>query len=427
MGAFIRTAIFSVSFKSRRTGSDSDARGTGLTEALGEVVRSGFGGDGCFFEGAFFAFFDKQCFVVGRVEGKINGLVQPGGEQDGVGEFNAVDALAGGGEQKFSLENGVGEVLKNFDVLAAALVDGDVHVPGFGHGEGGLGFHAKLAHRLTVALEVDACPVDDGESALLGGDFEAVGARCFTGGGDKGGRGAVFVLENGGDIVFDFDFVETSELAEATNAVRHAEEPLEQIKVVRALVHEDAAALPFPGAAPAAGGVVIISAEPVGDLPVNAADGAEFTGINEVLDLLEDGVGALVEHGREDFALVGVGGDEAFAVGLVNGDGFFNQHMKSGLEGGDADGGVGEVGGADEDGIDFAAQDHFMDIGEGGFAFLGGGDGANAFAKGGDAEAGHFARADVCKVCLAHVAESYDAKSYIVHAGESREGVRREK
>ena len=95
----------------------------------------------------------------------------------------------------------------------------------------------------------------------------------------------------------------------------------------------------------------------VGDFPVDATDGTEFTAVDEVFDLLEAGVGAHVEHGGEDFVLVRVGGDEALAVGLVNGDGLFHKNVEAGLKGGDADGGVAEVRGADEDGVEMCIRD----------------------------------------------------------------------
>jgi hypothetical protein len=211
--------------------------------------------------------------------------------------------------------------------------------------------------------------------------------------------------------------MEAAKLAEAAHALGHAEQPLEQVQIVRALVHEHAAALALPGAAPAAGGVVVVGAEPVGDFPVNAPHLAELAAVDEVLDFLEGGVRAHVEHGGEDFLFVGVGGDEALTVGFVDGDGLFDQDVKPGVERLDADGGVGEVGRADEDGVDVAGADHFIDVGEGLLSLQQGGQGADALAQGGHAQSGHLAGADVMKVGFAHVAEADDAESDVFHSG----------
>jgi hypothetical protein len=117
------------------------------------------------------AFFDEDALVVGGGHGELDGFVMPSGEEDGVGEFDAADAFFCQGEQFLVLRNGVGEVLQDLDVLAADLIEMDIHVPAFGHGEGGIGLHAEFDHGLAVAPEVDTGAVGDGEAALL---FEAV-------------------------------------------------------------------------------------------------------------------------------------------------------------------------------------------------------------------------------------------------------------
>ncbi len=314
----------------------------------------------------------------------------PGGKQDGIGEFDAADALFCWGEEFLAIEDRVGEVLQDLDVLTASVSSWDIHVPGLWHGEGGFCFHAELAHLRAIALEVDVGAIGDGDAALLGGDFQFVHAGGFTGGSDEGGSGAVVVFHDGGDIVFDFDFVETAKFAEATDLLRHAKKPLEEVQIVRALVHENASALALPGAAPAAGGIVVIGAEPVGDLPVDAADFAQFTAIDEVLQFLEGGVRAHVEHGGEDFALVCVRSDQAFTVGFMNGDGLFHQDMQAGVECFDPDRGVGKVRRADQDGVDATRADHFADIGERMLTLELGWQDAKAFAHRGDAEAWDF-------------------------------------
>lgn len=227
--------------------------------------------------------------------------------------------------------------------------------------------------------------------------------------------GAVRVAEVSGDIVFDFDVVIAAELAEAGDLVGHAEEPLIEVEVMGALVEEDAAAFAFPCGAPAAGSVVGFGAEPVGAVPEDAADGAEFAVGDETLDLLVDGVGAELEHGAEDLLGALVGGDETFAVGFVDGEGFFDHDMEAGVERGDAHGGVEVVRGGDEDGVDGAGLEHGVEVRELGFAGDGIGEGFCAVADGSKGEPFDFAGADAGAVSASHVAESDESDAYSLH------------
>lgn len=300
----------------------------GLAEALREVVGAGFGHDFGFLEGALFTFLDQQALVIGAAHGQVDGFVLPGAEENGVRQLDAVNALVGGREELFTFADGVGEVLQDLHMLATGLSDGDFHVPGFRHGKGGFGFHAELAHGLAIPLEVNFAAVGDGEATLFARDFQLVHARGLAGGGDKGGGGAVVVLQHSGHVVLDFDLMEAAELAETTDFLRHTKHPLEEVEIVWALVHENAAALPFPRAAPAAGGVVVVGAEPISDFPMDATHGAKLAAVDEVLHLFKAGVGAHVEHGRKDFGFVRVRRDEPFAVGFMNGNGFFHEDVQ---------------------------------------------------------------------------------------------------
>ena len=62
-----------------------------------------------------------------------------------------------------------------------------------------------------------------------------------------------------------------AETAHRADAERHPEHPLPEIEVVRGLIEQHAAAFTGPSRAPAAGGVVGIRPEPVGDRPAQAA------------------------------------------------------------------------------------------------------------------------------------------------------------
>ena len=153
---------------------------------------------------------------------------------------------------------------------------------------------------------------------------------------------------------------------------------------------------------------------------MHAANRAELAAVDEVLHLLETGVRAHVEHGGEDLRFVRVRGDEALAVGLVDGDGFFDQDVETVLQRLNADGGVAEMGRADQDGIDVARLDHGADIGKSVLTFLKRRDGAMTLAEAGDFESGHLSGANVCEMGFAHVSEANDAESDGFHS----EGVR---
>ena len=118
---------------------------------------------------------------------------------------------------------------------------------------------------------------------------------------------------------------------------------------MRALVEQHAAALAGPSGSPGARGIISIVAEPIGDDPVDAYDVAEFAGVDELFEFVVVGVGSLVEHCGEAEFLVFIGGDEFFAVGLVDGDRFFDEDVQAGFKGCDAYSCMGVVGGGDED------------------------------------------------------------------------------
>jgi hypothetical protein len=155
---------------------------------------------------------------------------------------------------------------------------------------------------------------------------------------------------------------------------------------------------------------------------MHAADLAEFAAVDEVFDFFEAGVRAHVEHGGEDLRFVRVRGDEALAVGFVDGDGFFDQDVQASFQRFDADGGVAEMGRADQDGVDVARLDHGTDISEGLLTFLEWWDGAVTLAEAGDFKSGYLTGANVCEMGFAHVSEAYDAESDDVHS-EGIEGL----
>lgn len=80
---------------------------------------------------------------------------------------------------------------------------------------------------------------------------------------------------------------------------RHSAQPLEQVKLMRALVDQYAAALAAPRAAPAALIIIGLWAVPVGDHPIDPLKLAQSAAVNDSFRLPVKRVGALVVHNPE--------------------------------------------------------------------------------------------------------------------------------
>src|SRR5688572_7457485 len=98
-------------------------------------------------------------------------------------------------------------------------------------------------------------------------DLEPVCAGGFTRRRNENSGAAVWILKIGGDIVLDFNLMKPAQLAKAPDPRRTSAQPLQHIQVVRALIEQNAAALPFPGRPPAPAAVVGLGAIPIGDDP----------------------------------------------------------------------------------------------------------------------------------------------------------------
>ncbi|MPN06677.1 hypothetical protein SDC9_153933 [bioreactor metagenome] len=117
---------------------------------------------------------------------------------------------------------------------------------------------------------------------------------------------------------------------------RHAEEPLPQIKLVRTLVEQYAAAFAPPGRPPVAGVVIVLAAEPVGDDPADSPDGAEFPGIDQLFELPVHGRGPEIEHGRFDRRRILLRrAQQSLCLGLVDRNRFFHDQMLARRHGAD--------------------------------------------------------------------------------------------
>ncbi len=297
-------------------------------------------------------------------------------------------------------------------MLSAAAARGrHLDGPEFGRAEHVTGLLREALDRHLSALE-DDLGVLDNQTAAVAADFQTVGAGRLAGRRNEEAGRAVGILEIGRDLVLYLDVVALAEVAEGAHAYRHAAQPLQEVEIMRALVQQHAAALALPGGTPPPAIVVELRAEPVGDHPVHTHEIAQLAILDQLPHLTVVAVRALVEHRREYEALVGVRGDQALRIGLVDRDRLLNQQVLAALEGLDAHRGVGIVGGGDEHGINVAGGDQLgtcvktLNIGGKRLHLL-----RHDIADGRQAQARYLAREDVPCMPGAHAAGSNDSKS----------------
>ena len=184
---------------------------------------------------------------------------------------------------------------------------------------------------------------------------------------------------------------------------------------MRTLIKQHSASFPGPGGPPAAGGIVGGRPKPIRDGPVDSPNSAELGAADELAQLAIERIGALVEHGRENLIRRAMCRDKAFAVGLMNGDRLFDQHMQPGLERLDADGGVGIVGRHNQNRIHFARGNQLrtrektmrrgISVEEAGIRIT----------NGRQTALGDLARGHRLGVDLAHIAEADNSQPKILH------------
>ena len=268
-----------------------------------------------------------------------------------------MDTLGGGGDQFVAVEDRVHEALRDHGVPALPRGDGDLAIPGRRSVEAACGGLRKLARADFVAPEPQGVTLVD-EPPAVAGNLEAVGAGGLAGGRDEHGRRAAVILEVRGDLVLGLDVVVLAEVAERAHARRHAEKPLEQVKIVGALIEQDAAAFALPGGAPAARRVVCFGPVPRRDDPADPLQVPQLASIKELLELLEGRARTQLKHRRENLAAaLLVRGNEALTVRLVDRDGLLNQDVQALLEGVNADRRVVVVRRRDDDSVDLTRAD----------------------------------------------------------------------
>ena len=129
------------------------------------------------------------------------------------------------------------------------------------------------------------------------------------------------------------------------------------------LVDQDTAAFATPGSTPCALLVVAVRTPPGVDHPLRAADLAQLTAGNDLLDLLVQLVGALVEHDAEgNFGMSLSAGDHLLNILAADAGGLLAQNVHAMLHSVDGDLVVQVVRNSGDDGINSAAGDHILPI-----------------------------------------------------------------
>ena len=163
--------------------------------------------------------------------------------------------------------------------------------------------------------------LEQGEVAAFqpGGTFFAADLHFRRLAGEHGGAAddraqrAVFETQRGHGGVFDFDAFVGQAIGVRSQFDDRAGQPLQQVDLVDRLVHQRAAAVEFPRAAPAAGIVVGLRAVP-GDQRVADGQFAEAFLVQRGADGLRSAGRARLEHAAECHAIFLAGGDQGVAA-----------------------------------------------------------------------------------------------------------------
>lgn len=266
------------------------------------------------------------------------------------------------------------------DFFEVALVL--VGVDGFGvvGAEAGfLAFHEGGFDFCIFGLFVHEVPdfegfVGEEDGAFGAGELDASRVAVFGpsgGGGFDDAAGTVFEFKEGNAVVFDFDVLVGEEGGVGLHGFDGSGEVEEGVDGVDGLVHEGAAAVEGPSAAPSAGVVVGLVAIPF-DVGAGGGEGAEATLVGRFFEGVHAGVEAAVEDGSEG-DLVGLGGGDEL-VDALGGDfeGFLDDGVLAGVESGEGGVEVGTGGGADGDDVEVGVSEKGVEVGVGLGAEVGG-------------------------------------------------------
>jgi len=169
------------------------------------------------------------------VHGHFNGLIHQRGIKQHIGQLHGMNPVRAGCDQGNAIANGFDEITHQDGVRQGGVAKGDVDIPNLGLGEADLGLLAVLQHAGFVAGKVNLIILQH-HFATCAGDFKTIGTRCLARGRDKHAGGTIGIFQISGDVVLDFNVMEAPQLREAPNLAGHADQPLERIKLMQALV-----------------------------------------------------------------------------------------------------------------------------------------------------------------------------------------------
>ena len=253
------------------------------------------------------------------------------------------------------MQDGVAEVAMGIDVAAGfgAELGLDFFDAGVTEGLGRGG--EEVVEVLIEAGEAQFALVDLNDAASAD-DFEAVDFAALGGAGVERTHGAARPLHDRLDGIGGRDVMEDGGRP-GVNAGGHANQPADEVEVMRRLVHQQGAALAVPAATPVVGLVVGGGAGP-GGLDVDVLDLPQLAGLDDAFGGDEFGTGALLVIDGEQAAGFGGGLVHGIGLGGMQAHGLFAEHVGAGAQGGDGDVGVKLVLGDDDDGLgaDFIEQ-----------------------------------------------------------------------
>ena len=279
---------------------------------------------------------------------------------------NDGDGLSGFGAGGFGVLAAIPRLINGLYVLGME-VEGDIGrrlaaAAGF-VAVGPIAFEQLLVRGKRV-FELEAFePIFADGRAELTADFDAhLPAGPHRGGADKRSEDAVFELQGAGEGIFDLDFGMDSAGGEGADGFDGTDDPLNEIDLVNALVHDRPTAVELPGPAPAAVGVILVGSIPGRD----RAGPADFSKSTLLDGIVQNGVGVVptvLENAGEPDAEFFRRRDHL--VNAIGQDfhGLFDQDVQPPLHGRDGGGLVIAAGRADVSGIQLFLAEHFLQIG----------------------------------------------------------------
>src|SRR5262245_54173171 len=177
--------------------------------------------------------------------------------------------------QRLAIEDRIDKILHQDGVRIGSILKWNLNVPDLGFGKAEFGGFAELNHIRVISRESELVPFED-YLAPCAGDFESVAAGRFPGGRNKCAGATVRKFEISRNVVLHFDMMEPAELAETAHTRGRSEQPLHDIQIMEALIEQYSPALPLPGRAPAAAGIIRLRPVPIGHDPTHPHQLAQF-------------------------------------------------------------------------------------------------------------------------------------------------------